>query len=883
MYWLRRLFRKAQTERQLDSELRFHLEQRTAELTASGLPPEEARRRARIEFGGVEGVKEECRESRRIHLVETLLQDLRYGLRVLRRSPGFTTVALLTLALGIGANTAIFSVVNGVLLNRLPFSDPDRLVVLHESKVNFDEGSISYPNFLDWQKENTVFSTIGAYRFNSMALSGNGEAELLRGQMVSADFFSVLGVTPVAGRNFTADDDRLGAAPVVLISERLWKTRFNASPSIAGTQVTLDATGYTIVGVIPDSFQLQLVNFHDGDIYTPVGQWNVPGFRHRANAFGMRAFARLKPGISLEQARAEMDRISANLARAYPESNTGIGAKVVPLKQQMIGSIQPVLLILLAAVGLVLLIACVNVANLLLARSTVRTREFTIRTALGAGRGRVIRQLLTESVLLSLGGGLLGLSVAALVTRLAVKVQNLPRAQEIRTDSHVLLFSLAVSLLVGILFGLAPALRLSRTSTHNQLKEGGRGTIAARHRTQSVFVAVEMALALVLLISAGLLLRSLTRLWNVDPGFDTRNIAGFDLTPPPSLQSQPPEAIRAALREMEDRLARIPGVEAVAMGWQSFPLSGDSEQQFWLDGQPKPASQNQMNWALWYEVTPGYFKTMGIRLKRGRLLIAEDNHQAQFVTVIDESFALRFFPNQDPLGRRIHIEQTDRIAEIVGVVGHVKQWGLDADEKQSLQAQMYTSAVQAPDRTFPRLAGGMGVVLRSQLQPSLLFSAARRSLAEVNSQYVVSGEETIEQLLAESLATRRFSMLLFGVFAALALVLAGIGIYGVVSYVVSRRTQEIGIRMALGASRGNVLGMVLGQGARMALLGVLGGLVASLVFTRVMSDMLYGVTPRDPVTFVAVPLLLTGMALLACYLPARRAARLDPMHALRCE
>ncbi|HEX7286548.1 MAG TPA: ABC transporter permease [Candidatus Angelobacter sp.] len=883
MYWLRRLFRKAQTEHQLDSELRFHLEQRAAEFAASGLAPEEARRRARIEFGGVEGVKEECRESRRIHLVETFLQDLHYGLRVLRRSPGFTTVALLTLALGIGANTAIFSVVNGVLLNRLPFRDPERLVILHESKVNFDEGSISYPNFLDWQKENTVFSAIGAYRFNSMALSGKGEAELLRGQMVSADFFPVLGVTLVAGRNFTADDDRLGAAPVVLISERLWKNRFNASPFIAGTQVTLDATGYTIVGVIPDSFHLAIVNFHDGDIYTPIGQWNVPGFRERKNAFGLRAFARLKPGISLEQAHAEMDRISANLARAYPESDTGIGAKVVPLKQQMIGSIQPVLLILLAAVGLVLLIACVNVANLLLARSAVRAREFTIRTALGAGRGRVIRQLLTESVLLSLGGGLLGLSVAGLVTRLAVRVQNLPRAQEIRTDAHVLLFSLAVSLLVGVLFGLAPALRLSRTGAHNQLKEGGRGTIAARHRTQSVFVAIEMTLALVLLISAGLLLRSLTRLWNVDPGFDSRNVAGFDLTPPPSLQSQQPEAIRAALREMEDRLARIPGVEAVAMGWQSFPLSGDSEQQFWLDGQPRPANQNDMNWALWYEITPGYFKTMGIKLKRGRLLGPEDNHQSQLVTVIDESFALRFFPNQDPLGHRIHVENTERIAEIVGVVGHVKQWGLDSDEKQSLQAQMYTLAVQSADRTFPRLAGGMGVVLRSQLPPSSLFNAARRSLAEINSQYVVSGEETIEQLLAESLATRRFSMLLFGVFAALALVLAGIGIYGVVSYVVSQRTQEIGIRMALGASRGNVLGMVLGQGARMALLGVLGGLIASLALTRLLAGQLYGVTPRDPVTFVAVSLLLTGIALLACYLPARRAARVDPMHALRCE
>jgi putative ABC transport system permease protein len=883
MYWLRRLFHKDQTERQLAAELLFHLEQRTAEFIASGLAPEEARRRARIEFGGLEGVKEECRESRRVHLLETFFQDARYGLRMLRRSPGFTTVALLTLALGIGANTAIFSVVNGVIINRLPFPEPDRLVILHESKVNFDEGSISYPNFLDWQKENSVFTAMGAYLFNSMTLTGNGQPELLRGQMVSADFFPVLGVAPMTGRNFSAEEDRLGGPPVVLISERLWKRKFNSAASIAGTQITLDGTGYTVVGVVPESFRLQLVNFHDGDIYTLIGQWSVPGFHHRANAFGMRAFARLKPGVSLEQARAAMERISANLSRAYPESNTGIGAKIVPLKQQIIGSIQPMLLVLLAAVGLVLLIACVNVANLLLARSAVRAREFTVRTALGAGRMRMIRQLLTESMLLGLAGGLLGLAVATWATRLAVKVDRLPRAQEIQVDSHVLLYSLGLSLLVGIVFGLVPALRLSRAGMNAQLKESGRGTIAARHRTQSIFVALEMALALVLLISTGLLLRSLARIWNVDPGFDPHNVAGFDLTPPPSLQAQSPEAIRAAFRELEERLTRTPGVEAVAFGWESFPLAGDSEQQFWFEGQPKPASNNDMNWALWYDVTPAFFTVMDIKLKRGRLLLPQDDHLSPLVAVVDEAFVHRFFPNQDPIGRRIHIEQSDRIAEIVGVVGHVKQWGLDSDEKQSLQAQMYTSAAQKPDAGVPRLASGMSVVMRSQLPPALVFNAARHSLAEMNSQYVVSGEETLEQLLAESLATRRFSMLLFGVFALLAITLAAIGLYGVVSYVVNQRTQEIGIRMALGASRKNVLSMILAQGATMATLGLMAGLPASLLLTRLIAAQLYGVTPRDPLTFVGIPCLLGCVAFLACYLPARRATRVDPSVALRCE
>ncbi len=882
-YSLGRIFRKQHTESRLESELLFHVEQRAAELEGSGLSREAARRAAQLEFGGTEAIKEQCRESRGIHFWETLFQDVRYGVRLLRRTPGFTAVALLTLALGIGANTAIFSIVNGVLLNQLPFLDPDRLVVLHESKVAFAQGSISYPNFLDWQKDNGVFSAMALYRFNAMSLIGNGRAEQLRGQMVSAGLLSLLGVTPVVGRDVTAEDDRPGAPPVVLISEGLWKRKFNASPSIVGTQVNLDGAGHTIIGVIPESFHLRLVNFHEGDIYTPIGQWKNPGLMNRANAFGTRAFARLRPGITPAQAQAEMDRVCANLARTYPDADTGIGAKVVPLKQQMTGAIRPLLLVLLCAVTVVLLIASVNIANLLLARSSIRLREFTVRSALGATNRRVIRQLLTETILLGLGGGLLGLLLAVFVTRLAVRVPNLPRIHEIRIDSHVLLFALGVSVCVGILFGLVPALRISRAGAQSQLRGSGRGTIASRHKTQSIFVGVQMALALTLLISAGLLLRSVYRILQVDPGFTPHSVIGFDLTLAPSVQSEPPDAIRAALRQVEERLSRIPGVESAAMGWESFPLASDSEQQFWLDGQPRPASDNDMDWTLWYDVTPGYFQTMGIKLLRGRLFTPQDSHDSTPVIVVDESFANRFFPNQNPIGGRVHIKQSDRVAEIVGVVRHVKQWGLDADETHSLQAQMYTSAPQKPDGSVSRLAGGMGVVLRSQLPPNQIFQAAHQAMAELNSQNVVSEEQTIEDLMAESFATRRLSMIMFGAFAALALVLASIGIYGVVAYVVSQRTQEIGIRMALGASRTSVMGMILRQGSAMALVGVAGGLLASLALTRLLAGQLYHITATDPLTFAVVPVLLSCVALLACYIPARRAARVDPNIALRCE
>jgi predicted permease len=884
-YWLRRILRYGETEHQLEAELRFHVERRTAELVEAGADSTEARRQAALEFGGMEAIKESCRESRRVHFMETLLQDLRYGLRMLRRNPSFTAVAVVTLALGIGANTAIFSVINGVLLNRLPYQDPDRLVLLHESKVNFEEGAISYPNFLDWQKDNQVFTAMAAFRFTGMTLTGQGEAERLTGRMISAGFFPTLGVKPILGRSFTQEEDRIGAPPAVMISERLWRQKFSASPEITKTIIHLDDQGYSVVGVVPESFHLRVSNFNASDIYIPVGQWSYPAFRVRTHAYGMRAIARLKPGVTLAQAQADMDRISGNLARTYPADDTGIRAKIVPLKQQIVGSVRPVLLALFVAVGLVLLIACVNVANLLLARSTARSREFSVRMALGAPRHRVLRQLLTESVLLSLMGGTLGLVVACFGPHLALGLfpDGFPRMEEISVNWHVLLFALLVSIAVGVGFGFAPALRFSRQDSTTQLKDAGRGTVAVRRRTQSVFVIVEMALALVLLTGAGLMLRSIVRLLHVDPGFNPHNVVGFDLSLAPSLRHESPATIRATLREIEDRLSRTAGVQSVALGDRSFPLANDDEEQFWIDGQPKPASDNDMNWALWYEVTPDYFRTMGMSLKRGRLFSPADSASSSPVVVVDQEFATRFFPNQDPLGRRIHLKEYDLVAEIIGVVGHVKQWGLDTDETSTMQAQAYSLMAQAPDRVMDGIAHGVGVVVRSHTPPHLLISSLQHLMSEMNSRQVIANAQSLDEMVSDSIAQQRFTLVLFGVFAGLALLLASIGLYGVVSYTVNQRTPEIGIRMALGASRSDVLRLILGHGGRMAFVGLLAGIGAAFALTRFMSSFLYHVTPTDPLTFAGVAVLLCFVGLLATYIPARRATRVDPTVALRCE
>ena len=815
----------------------------------------------------------------------TLLQDLRFGFRMLKKSPGFTAVAVVTLALGIGANTALFSVVNGVLLSPLPFPQPDQLVTLHENKPNFEGGSISYPNFRDWRKENHTFSSLALARAYAFSLTGIGEAEQVTGEFISSDFFAVLGVRPVIGRTFTEAEEPVGAGPVALISAGLWQRKFSSKPDILGTNITLDGRDYTIIGVIPSNLQLDIPGFRDSQIYAPIGQWSNPILLERSAGLGFHGIGRLKPGVTIEQARADMDGVTRSLAEAFPDADKGISANLRPLKEQMTGSIRPLLLMLLASVGFVLLIACVNVANLLLARASKRTREFAVRAALGASQRRVVRQLLTESILLALAGGGLGLLLAAWGTGAAMRAlpAALPRVEQVGLDFHVLIFTAGLSLLAGVLFGLTPALKTSQPDLHETLKQGGRGASGTRHRMQSVFVVSEMALALVLLIGAGLTIRSLLKLWSVDPGFNARNVLTFGLALPPSVVHAKPDAIRAAFRDFDDKLAAVPGIEAVSQSWGALPLSGDDEQLFWLEGQPKPANKNDMNWAIDYIVEPGYLKALGIPLLRGRFFTAQDNEHTPLVVVVDEVFARKYFPGQNPVGKRIHVDRFDRPAEIVGMVGHVKQWGLDTDDQQSLRSGLYIPCMQMPDDFVAMTPMGSGVVVRSEGNSAGLLDSIRRMNAQMSSQQVIFDTQTMESHISDSMASRRFSMILLVIFAVLALLLASLGIYGVISYIAGQRTNEIGLRMALGAHQRDILLLILGRGGKLAAIGVAIGLAAALGLTRLMASLLYGVGATDTVTFAGVALLLTVVALAACYIPARRAAKVDPIVALRYE
>ena len=817
--------------------------------------------------------------------METLLQDIRYGCRMLMKSPTFTAIAVITLALGIGANTALFSVINGVLLSPLPFPEPDKLITLHENKPNFEGGSVSYPNFRDWQKDNHTFSSIALSRTYAFSLTGIGEAEQVNADFVSSDFFTVLGIKPVIGRTFAQDEERVGAGPVALISAGLWQRKLSSAPDILGKNITLDARDYTIVGVIPASLHMNVPGFREADVYAPIGQWSNPLLLQRGAGLGFHGIARVKPGVTLQQAQADMDGVTRNLANAFPDADKGITAKLTPLKAMMIGNVRPLLLVLLAAVGFVLLIACVNVANLLLARSTSRTREFAVRAALGATRARVVRQLLTESILLALMGGGLGLFLAAWGTRAALGVlpAALPRAEQVGLDSHVLLFTAIISLLAGIVFGLTPAFKTARPDLHETLKQGGRGASGARSRTQSVFVVVEMALALVLLIGAGLTIRSLAKLWSINPSFSPHNVLTFGLSLPPSMMHAKPDAVRAAFRDFDERLAAVPGIQAVSQTWGAVPLGSDDEQLFWLEGQPKPANENDMNWAIDYMVEPDYLKAMGIPLRRGRFFAQQDNDHSPLVVVVDEMFAEKFFPGQDAVGKRIHLpSKKGQLAEIVGVVGHVKQWGLNTDEQQSLRAELYIPCMQMPDEFVAMTPSGSGVIVRAASVSGLLESIHRASV-QMSSQQVIFGAQTMDSMIADSVASQRFSMILLVSFAVLALLLASVGIYGVISYVVGQRSHEIGIRMALGAEPRDILRLILGRGGKLAGLGVAVGLAAAFGLTRLMTSMLYGVGVTDPLTFSGVAVLLTLVALAACYIPARRATRVDPVVALRYE
>ncbi len=799
--------------------------------------------------------------------MDTLLHDMRYGARMLLKNPGFAVVAIIALALGIGANAAIFSVVNTVLLRSLPYDDPDRLMVLRETKLpQFPEFSVSPGNFLDWQKQNTVFEKLAAINGSAYNLTSDAEPERLRGARVSAGLFEMLGATPALGRTFLDEEDQPGQN-VAILSSALWKRRFNSDANIIGQSIALSATSYTVIGVMPPTFQFP---DRDTELWTPVGFAAAQAQQHGAHYLSV--IGRLKPGVTRDQASTEMSAIAGRLAEQYSDSNAGWDVNVVPMQQYDVRDIKPALLILLGAVALVLLIACANVANLLLARATARQKEIAIRTALGASRWRVVRQLLTESVLLAIAGGAVGLLLALWGTDLllALAPLDLPRVKDVALDSRVIAFTLSVTLLTGIIFGLVPALQASRPNLNETLKEGGRGTTGGHHRVRGSLVITEVALALVLLVGAGLLIRSFYRIQQVNPGFNIRNAMAVTVSLPGKKYPQPDQLV-AFYTQLIERVSGLPGVVS-AGATQSLPIQGDYLLGFNIQGRPPdpPGEDKSTNY---YAVTPDYFKAMGIPLVRGRVFTDQDRKDTPRVAIINEEMAKKYFPDEDPIGKGINVTNgPETFREIVGIVRDVKQYG----PAQPTTLQTYEPFLQNP-------FSGMTLVVRTEGNPTALTSAIRSQVLAIDKDQPIARTRPLEQVVSESVAKQRFAMLLLGTFGAVALVLAAVGLYGVMSYAVTQRTHELGIRMALGARTGDVLRLVVGQGMTLALVGVGIGLGGAFVLTRLMANLLFATGATDPLTFAGISVLLAGVALGACLVPARRAVKVDPMVALRYE
>jgi predicted permease len=866
-------------------ELAQHLDDYYEELLACGATPGEAERRTRSELSESEIFELELRRverqvsqepillgtNRRTNMIAAVWQDLRFGARMLLKQPGFTLIAVLTLALGIGANTAVFSIVNAVLLRPFPYKEPERLVILREKIYGGVNSSVSYLNFADWRSQSALCDSIVATRANeSFNLTGAGEPERLQGRLVSAEFFSTLGIGPLVGRDFLPEEDRPGAPPAVILSYEFWRRRFGDDPSVIGKQITLNNQGFTVVGVTPPNFKFGM----EADVTVPIGL-QAERFTARGADPGVSPVARLKPGVSVKQAETELNLIAARLEQQYPESNKGRRALVTPLYEIFVGDVRQPLLILLCSVGLVLLIACANVANLLLARSSSRQKEMAVRAALGASRATIIRQLLTESVLLAASGAVLGILLAFWGTSFiaAQLPDGIPRLQEARVDSPVLVFTLAVSLLTGLLFGLAPALQASRPNLSEGLKEGERGSSGRRHWMRNVLVVGEVALTLTLLVGAGLLIQSFRRVLQVDPGFEPRNLLMMQI----SVNNPDGQQIASFFEQLQQNVRKLPGVKSVAVS-NGIPFGSANRPIFIIEG--RPDTENKPS-GIRYTVSPDYFQTMGIELIKGRLFTPQDNRDSPRVIVIDEALARLYFPNEDPIGKRLKQGPNSPSLEIVGIVRHVEQDSLDGQAPVS--AQFYTNFNQISLQGLPNNVRRINLLVGAEVEPLSLATAVRAQIAALNKDQAVFNVRTMEQVLAQSIAPRRFSMMLLTVFSVVALALASLGIYGLMSYAVAQSTREMGVRMALGAQASDVLKLVVGQGMTLALAGVALGLVASLALTRTMNNLLFGVSATDPLTFTAIALLLTVVALLACYVPARRATKVDPLVALRCE
>jgi len=879
MTWWQRLWHRGQMEEQLDKELRFHLEQHTADLIALGHDPTEARRQARLAMGGPEHVKEECRDARGTRWLEDLWQDLRYALRTLRQRPGFATVALATLGLGIGATTVMFTVINGVVLKPLPYREPDRLVKLQEKtdwSTQFGNlWGFTYPNFLDC-KSGTRSLDLGAWHYGGGTVSSPGSAEYVNSREVSADLFSLLGVTPIRGRAFRSDEDRLGALPVAIISYGLWQRRYGGDAAVIGMPLVFEEKPYTIVGVTPEAFRIG----DEVDLFTLLGQDTSPRMQNRA-AHGIQVWARLRPGATLAQAQAELTLVGRHLADEYPKSNKGRTFIAEPLGPE-VGDVRSTLWLLLAAVSLVLLIACVNVASLLLARAVSRERELAMRVALGAGRGRLVRQCLTESAVLGLSGGVLGILLAAAGVRPFIRFWPgaLPRAEEVHLDWRVLLFALAASLASGLLFGLAPALRATTRELEQTLRAGARTLAGSSRRMHAGFVISEIALAVVLLVSAGMLGRMLLRLSSLNPGLNIQNVLTARTALSPATLTNPAQ-IRAAWDDILNRARSVPGVQAIATV-DTVPLR-EGNNQIGYRTTPDPQPENQQPLVLASSVSPDYLKVMGIALRQGRFFDQQDRIGNEPVVVIDDVMAQEAFHGQEPIGKHLWIGLGTDPLKVVGIVGHVRYWGPAGDDQARVRAQLYYPFAQVPDELLRRWSELMSIAVRTSTQPLSVIEPLRRAVRGATGDQVLYEVQTMDHLASSALARQRFLLLLFGIFAGLALVLACIGIYGVLAYLTNQRVPEIGVRIALGATARDVMGLVMRQSFGMIFLGVGVGIAGAWAAGRVLIRLVEGMQSAEPLSFAVMIPVLVIAALFASFVPARRASRVDPVKALRQE